>query len=130
MTDKAKREILNKYLKKHNLPKEISDKIDIHSVHTDKFAYKAMRIGNNIGDPYVIAVDIVFLETLADKYDLIFDLTDYPELHTRGISEKDLDIIVEAAKIFENRRGSLSKEYDKIVQDIKKDIKDKFKKMI
>ncbi len=125
-----RRKILDEYLSKHNLPKEISDKIDIHSVHTNKFAYKAMRIGNNIGDPYQIAIDIVFLEALSDKFNLTLDLTDYPELHTKGISEKDLDNLVEGAKVFESREGTLEKKYDKISAETKDFIKKKFEALI
>ncbi len=125
-----RREVLDGYLKKHNLSKEIADKIDIHSVHTNKFAYKAMRIGNNIGDPYQIAIDIVFLETIAEKYNLTLDMTDYPELHTKGIDEKDLDALVEAAKIFESRLSSLETKYDAVSEQAKNFMKNKFTELL
>ena len=125
-----KREMLNMYLKKHQLKNEIAERIDINSFHTDNFVYKAMRIGNNIGDPYEIAIDIIFLETIALEYSLKFDLTDYPELHTKDISEAELDKLVSAAKIFESRKDEISAEYEKVSLSIKKKMQEDFKKFI
>jgi hypothetical protein len=125
-----KREMLNTYLRKHHLKNEIAERIDINSFHTDNFVYKAMRIGNNIGDPYEIAIDIVFLETIAEEYSLKLDLTDYPELQTKDISETELDKLVSAAKIFESRKDENTKEFDKISLSIKQKMQDDLKALI
>lgn len=126
---KIKREILEKYLKKHNLSPDILGKIDIHSFHTDNFVYKAIRIGNNIGDIYEIAMDITFLEVIAQKFNLKLDMVDYPELHTKDISESELDILVGAAKLFESRNDRNKNDYEKIIKVFKNNLKEEFKKI-
>lgn len=125
-----KRNILDKYLETTILDKEIIEKINLHSFHTKNFVYTALRIGNNIGDPYEIAMDITFLEAIAEKFDLIVDTTEHPELHTKNISEKQLDKLVKAALIFENRNSTLEKQYTSIKRQMKDILKKSFNKLI
>ena len=125
-----KREILNGYLEKHHLPQEILEKIDIHSFHTDNFVYKAMRIGNNVGDIFDIAMDITLLEVIAEKYSLKYDYTDYPEIHTKDISEEQLDTLVAAAKIFEDRNKKIKTEYESVILKNRKELKAQLNKII
>jgi hypothetical protein len=97
-----KKQVLDAYLKTHDIPKLIVQKININSFLTDNFAYMALRIGNSIGDNLDISIEIIMLEEIAKKYNLVINTTEHAELHSKGISENDLDNLLKGAVLFEN----------------------------
>ncbi len=97
-----KKEILNAYLKNREVPELVVKKLNTNSFLTDNFAYSALRIGNSIGDLLDISIEIILLEEIAKKFDLVLNTTEHAELHSKGVSENDLDLLIKGAVVFEN----------------------------
>ncbi len=97
-----RKEILNEYLKSREIPELVAKKLNVNSFLTDNFAYSALRIGNSIGDLLDISIEIILLEEIARKFDLLLNTTEHAELHSKGITENDLDMLVKGAVVFEN----------------------------
>ncbi|MFH0974576.1 MAG: hypothetical protein V1874_02195 [Spirochaetota bacterium] len=112
-----RKEILDSYLKKHEVPALIVKKINVNSFLTDNFAYNAMRIGNSIGDLLDISIEIILLEEIARKFNLVLDTTEHAELHSKGVSEKDLDNLLRGALLFENIKNN-RKPYKQSLSEI------------
>lgn len=118
-------DILNKYLSSHTVPELIAKKLDANSFLTSNFAYHALRIGNSIGDNLDISIEIIILDEIAKKFNLILNTTEHAELHTHGITEKDLDNLVQAAILFENIKNN-KKQYKEILRKISYFIRKEF----
>lgn len=112
-----RKEILDNYLKNHEVPAAIVKKININSFLTENFAYSALRIGNSIGDLFFISVEIILLEEIAKKYDLVLDTTEHVEFHSKGVTEADLDSLIKGALFFENIKNH-KKQYKNSLKDI------------
>jgi hypothetical protein len=112
-----RRKILDEYLEKHEVPELIVKKINVSSFLTDNFAYGALRIGNSIGDMLDISIEIIILDEIAKRYDLKLNTTEHAELHTKGITEEDLEKLVRAAIHFENIKNN-KKGYTQILKEI------------
>lgn len=112
-----RKEVLDSYLKKHELPQIIVKKINVNSFITENFVYNAMRIGNSIGDLLDISIEIVLLDEIAKKFDLVLDTTEHAELHSRGVSETDLEKLVKGAILFENIKNN-KKRYKQSLTEI------------
>lgn len=121
----TKKQILEEYLSTHNIPESIAQKVNINSFLTENFAYMAFRMGNSIGDILDISIEIILLEEIAKKYNLVVNTTEHAELHARGISEKDLDSLLKGAVTFEN-----IKHNKKIYKHTLKDISDFIRKQM
>lgn len=102
----TRKEILNDYLKKHQVPALVEKKINVNSFMTENFAYNALRIGNSIGDLLNISVEIILLEEIAKKFNLTLDTTEHAELHSKGVSESDLENLIKGALLFENIKNN------------------------
>ncbi len=120
-----KLEILNSYLATHTVPELVAKKLDANSFLTNNFAYHALRIGNSIGDNLDISIEIIILDEIAKKYNLILNTTEHAELHTKGTSEADLDSLVQAAILFENIKNN-KKQYKEILRKISYFIRKEF----
>ncbi len=118
-------DILNKYLSSHTVPELIVKKLDANSFLTSNFAYHALRIGNSIGDNLDISIEIIILDEIAKKFNLILNTTEHAELHTHGITEEDLDSLVQAAILFENIKNN-KKQYKEILRKISYFIRKEF----
>ncbi|MGQ9844292.1 MAG: hypothetical protein ACUVRK_12135 [Spirochaetota bacterium] len=118
-------EILNNYLATHSVPELIAKKLDANSFLTNNFAYHALRIGNSIGDNLDISIEIIILDEIAKKYNLILNTTEHAQLHTQGITETDLDSLVQAAILFENIKNN-KKQYKEILRKISYFIRKEF----
>lgn len=118
-------EILNNYLATHTVPELVAKKLDANSFLTNNFAYHALRIGNSIGDNLDISIEIIILDEIAKKFNLILNTTEHAELHTQGISEADLDNLVQAAILFENIKNN-KKQYKEILRKISYFIRKEF----
>lgn len=118
-------EILNNYLATHTVPELVAKKLDANSFLTNNFAYHALRIGNSIGDNLDISIEIIILDEIAKKYNLILNTTEHAELHTQGTSEADLDSLVQAAILFENIKNN-KKQYKEILRKISYFIRKEF----
>ncbi len=118
-------DILNKYLSSHTVPELILKKLDANSFLTSNFAYHALRIGNSIGDNLDISIEIIILDEIAKKFNLILNTTEHAELHTHGITENDLDSLVQAAILFENIKNN-KKQYKEILRKISYFIRKEF----
>lgn len=118
-------EILNNYLATHTVPELVAKKLDANSFLTNNFAYHALRIGNSIGDNLDISIEIIILDEIAKKYNLILNTTEHAELHTQGITEADLDNLVQAAILFENIKNN-KKQYKEILRKISYFIRKEF----
>ncbi|MCU0847653.1 MAG: hypothetical protein MUD12_07170 [Spirochaetes bacterium] len=124
-----KKEILNSYLKSNNVPENILKKINCNSVLTDNFAYGVLRIGNSIGDLLDISIELILLEEIAKKFNLVLDTTEHAEFHTRGNEEKDLDHLVKAAKLFDAIKED-KKSYHGMIHRVKENISSEADKLI
>lgn len=113
----TRKEILDNYLKKHELPEIIVKKINVNSFLTENFVYNAMRIGNSIGNLLDISMEIILLEEISKKFDLVLDTTEHAELHSKGVSETDLDNLVKGAILFENIKNN-KKRYKQSLNEI------------
>ncbi len=122
-------EILNNYLATHTVPELVLKKLDANSFLTNNFAYHALRIGNSIGDNLDISIEIIILDEIAKKYNLILNTTEHAELHTKGITEADLDNLVQAAILFENIKNN-KKQYKEILRKISYFIRKEFHPII
>ena len=100
----VKKQVLDAYLASNNVPELIVKKININSFLTDNFAYMALRIGNSIGDLLDISIELILLEEIAKRHNLVINTTEHAELHTRGTTAEDLDALVRGAVLFENIR--------------------------
>lgn len=118
-------EILNNYLATHTVPEMVAKKLDANSFLTNNFAYHALRIGNSIGDNLDISIEIIILDEIAKKYNLILNTTEHAQLHTHGITEADLDSLVHAAILFENIKNN-KKQYKEILRKINYFIRKEF----
>lgn len=118
-------DILHRYLSEHSVPELIAKKLDANSFLTNNFAYHALRIGNSIGDNLDISIEIIILDEIAKKYNLILNTTEHAELHTQGIAESDLDNLVHAAILFENIKNN-KKLYKEILRKISYFIRKEF----
>ncbi|MBN1531297.1 MAG: hypothetical protein JXA20_01410 [Spirochaetes bacterium] len=112
-----RKEMLDDYLQKHEVPELIANKLNANSFLTDNFAYSAMRIGNSIGDLFDISIEIVLLEEVAKRFNLILNTTEHAELHSRGVTEKDLDSLIKGAVLFENIKHN-KKQYKHSLKEI------------
>ena len=112
-----KKDILDAYIKKHQIPDFILNKINLNSFLTENYAYGALRIGNSIGDVLDISIEIILLEEIARKYDLIVDTTEHAELHTKVVSEKDISSLIKGAVLFENIKHN-KKRYKQTLKEI------------
>jgi len=112
-----RKEILNAYLNNREVPELVVKKLNVNSFLTDNFAYSALRIGNSIGDLLDISIEIILLEEIAKKFDLILNTTEHAELHSKGISENDLDMLVKGALVFENIKHN-KKQYKQSLIDL------------
>jgi hypothetical protein len=112
-----RKEILDAYLIDREVPELVLKKINVNSFLTDNFAYCALRIGNSIGDLLDISIEIILLEEISKKYDLLLNTTEHAELHSKGSSEKDLDMLIRGAVLFENIMHN-KKKYKKILEEI------------
>jgi hypothetical protein len=112
-----KKEILNAYLNNREIPELVIKKLNVNSFLTDNFAYSALRIGNSIGDLLDISIEIILLEEIAKKFDLILNTTEHAELHSKGISENDLDMLIKGALVFENIKHN-KKQYKQSLIDL------------
>ncbi len=97
-----RKEILDGYLSRNEVPELIARKIQANSFITENFAYSAKRIGNSIGDHLDISIEIILLEEIAKKFNLVLNITEHAELHSKGTDEKHLDGLVKGAALFEN----------------------------
>jgi hypothetical protein len=112
-----RKEILDNYLKNHEVPAAIVKKININSFLTENFAYSALRIGNSIGDLFFISIEIILLEEIAKKYGLVLDTTEHVEFHSKGVTEADLDSLIKGALFFESIKNH-KKQYKNSLKDI------------
>ena len=112
-----RKEILDSYLAKHDVGELIAKKINPNSFLTDNFAYGAMRIGNSIGDILDISIEIILLDEIAKNFNLIMNTTEHAELHSRGVTEKDLNDLVKGAVLFENIKHN-KKQYKNSLKEI------------
>src|SRR5208283_1653100 len=112
-----RKEILNAYLNNREVPELVVKKLNVNSFLTDNFSYSALRIGNSIGDLLDISIEIILLEEIAKKFDLILNTTEHAELHSKGISENDLDMLIKGAVLFENIKYN-KKQYKKSLMDM------------
>jgi len=124
-----KKEILNTYLKKNSVPEGILKKINCNSVLTDNFAYGVLRIGNSIGDLLDISIELILLEEIAKKFNLVLDTTEHAEFHTSGTDEKDLDHLVKAVKLFDSIKED-KKNYHGMINKVKENIRSEAEKII
>ena len=86
-------DILHRYLSEHSVPELIEKKLDANSFLTNNFAYHALRIGNSIGDNLDISIEIIILDEIAKKYNLILNTTEHAELHTQVLLNRILIIL-------------------------------------
>lgn len=121
----TKKQTLDAYLSKHDIPESIAQKINTNSFLTENFAYMAFRIGNSIGDILDISIEIILLEEIARKFNLVVNTTEHAELHSAGTDEKDLDALLKAAVTFEN-----IKHNKKIYKNTLKEITDFIRKQM
>ena len=49
-----------------------------------------------------ISIEIILLEEISKKYNLVLNTTEHAELHSKGTSEKDIDNLLKGAVHFEN----------------------------
>jgi hypothetical protein len=112
-----KREILEAFLKTHQVPDLVKNKLITSSFLTEHFAYGALRIGNSIGNALDIAIETILLEEIAARYNLILNTTEHAELHTKGSSAKDLEQLIQGAVHFENIVNN-KKQYKKILASV------------
>jgi hypothetical protein len=124
-----RREILKAYLNKREVPDLITKKLNADSFLTENFAYGALRIGNSIGDLLDISIEIILLEEIAKKFDLVLNTTEHAELHSKGISEKDLDMLIKGAVLFENIKHN-KKQYTRSLTDLTECIRKEMKSII
>jgi hypothetical protein len=124
-----RKKTLDEYLKKHKVPELILKKVIVNSFLTDNFAYGALRIGNSIGDMLDISIEIIILDEIAKRYDLKLNTTEHAELHTKGISEEDLEKLIRAAIHFENIKNN-KKGYSQILKGIAEFIREKVNTII
>ncbi len=113
----VKKQVLDAYLASNNVPEMIVKKININSFLTDNFAYMALRIGNSIGDLLDISIELILLEEIAKRHNLVINTTEHAELHTRGTTAEDLDALVRGAVLFENIRQN-KKLYKNTLREI------------
>jgi hypothetical protein len=112
-----RKQMLDDYLQKHEVPELIAKKVNANSFITDNFAYSCMRIGNSIGDLFDISIEIILLEEVAKKYNLVLNTTEHAELHSKGVDEKDLDNLIKGAVLFENIKHN-KKQYKNSLKEI------------
>jgi len=124
-----KKEIFDEYVKNNEIPDIVLKKININSFLTKNFAYQALRIGNSIGDLLDISIELIILDEIAKKFDLLFDSTEHAELHSKDISEKDLDNLIKGAILFENLKNN-KKRYKEILKMMSDHIRASMKKVI
>jgi hypothetical protein len=121
--------IYEDYLKTHNVPELVAKKINTQSYLTDNFAYQAFRIGNSIGDHLDISIEIVFLDEIAKKHGVVLNTTEHAELHSTGISQKDLEQLIAAAVQFENMKHNKHNYKESLIR-IKEFIRQEFGKVV
>lgn len=120
-----KKEILENYLEKYNVPEFIINKIDTNSFLTNHFAYHALRMGNSIGDHLDISIELIILDEIAKKYGLELNTTEHAELHTTESTREQLDTLVRAAALFENIKQN-KKRYKESLRKISYFIRKEF----
>ncbi len=113
----VKKQVLDAYLASNNVPELIVKKININSFLTDNFAYMALRIGNSIGDLLDISIELILLDEIAKRHNLVINTTEHAELHTKGTTAEDLDALVRGAVLFENIRQN-KKLYKNTLREI------------